>query len=135
MGLYIVPGGAEWSYHGFMRFRRRLAWAEGFDLFRCESYVDPVRDRPDYYMSPDFQTVIHEAHVIRWDDLKTPLRRLFTHSDCDGFLTPKECVNMVDRLETIVESFPDGDYDKQEGRKLVAGMRQSIESGKWMEFR
>lgn len=141
MGLCIVPGGAEWGYIGFMRFRRRLALAEGIDLYRCESYVELMRDRPGYYLAPDYRTAIHHDHVIRWRDLKTPLRRLLNHSDCDGFLTPKECARILPRLRTIVESWPDRDargemdYDKQEGRKLVTGMEMSVATGRWMRFR
>lgn len=135
MGVCMSPGGACWSYGGFMRFRRRVAFVEGIDLFRCEYYVEAITNQPGYYRSPDYSTIIPEEHIVRWRDVSSKVKRLLTHSDCEGFLTPKECARMVDRLDEIVELFPDGDYDKQEGRKLVAGMKACVETKKWMKFR
>lgn len=114
MGVTIRPGGASWAYGGFMRFRERLAEAEGIDLREMKGFGG---DRE--WELPNGQSV-------------TPLAPLLNHSDCDGYLAGYECASVLPRLKSIVESWgADGswDYDTQHGRLLVEGMEHCAQHG------
>lgn len=96
----------QWSYDGFSRFRERLARAEGFDLSEMRGF-DGHRD---------------------WDEVTTDLAPLLNHSDCDGEMTPAECLEVYPRLEDIITAWgetgdPVLDYDAQNGRCLVEAMK------------
>ncbi len=120
MGLDIRPGGAHWAYSGFLNFRRRLAEAEGLQLEDMEGFTTlPHRGnggpgKPWY--NADGEPV-------------TPLAPLIYHSDCDGYLTSYECETVLPRLKEIVESWEDGDYDKEHAGYLIAGMLHSAKHG------
>lgn len=112
----------EWGYPSFHRFRKRVAWAEGIDLEDMVGYEGIIPD------------ILRAGDPVPWSDCASPLAPLLYHSDNEGLLTPEECARMVERLHIIVEAFSDGvwgkpDYDKQEGRAFVAGMRLAVERG------
>lgn len=112
MGLSIHPGGASWAYSGFMAFRERLAAAEGLNLREMEGFGG---SRP-------------------WDfpsgNPVTTLKPLLSHSDCEGYLGPWECEEVLPRLRSIVSTWgADGswDYDVDQATRLIAGMEHCVE--------
>lgn len=115
MGVDISPGGASWAYGGFMRFRERLAKAEGFDLKEMQGF----------------------GGKGDWDDHPEGLKYLLNHSDCDGYLDSWECAEILPRLKEIIETWStaDGyDYDAEQARCLIAGMEHSVEHGCAVRF-
>lgn len=129
MGLDFSHGKARWSYSGFMRFRQKLAKAEGLNLDDMEGYADNRFGRllrADESPAPD--------HAVSWDTTDTPLRPLLDHSDCDGELTPAECAQVAPRLKEIVSDWPIGDYDRNAALSLVAAMEYCAEHGENLEF-
>lgn len=135
MGLHISPGGAQWSYGGFMAFRERLAFLEGFDLRTMQGYCRHYRGGEH----PDGECP--EA-VGDWDEMQaqTPLVPLFNHSDCDGYLQPWECEGMLPRLRRIlalwetVEGDPIVKYDRDQLRALIDGMEHVVAHDCAMRF-
>jgi len=115
MGLGISPGGASWSYHGFGRFRERLAEAEGFNLREMRGFK-PF-DAPETWVGKS------------WDDVETPLKPLLNHSDCDGYLDDYECEEVLPRLREITVGWPRDDYDRRQVQALIEGMEHCIEHG------
>lgn len=114
MGIDFSHGGAHWAYSGFHRFRERLSEAEGFDLNMMDGFG---------------------GSGVSWKTVETPLKPLLDHSDCDDDLSAEDCAGIWPRLSEIVETWPDGDFDKQEGRKLVTGMVDCARSGQRLTFR
>ena len=109
MGLGFSHGGAQWSCSGFNDFRRRLARDIGMDLNSMHGY----------------------GGATSWSTADDPLVPLLTHSDCDGNLAPDVCAKVAPRLEAIIGTWPaDGwDYDRDNGLKLAAGMRECARLG------
>jgi len=75
---------------------------------------------------------------VSWDEFPDdePLKTFFDHSDCDGDLSPLECVAMAPRIRKLVASW-DGDLDKSwdmntaielaEGMELAASLNERLE--------
>ena len=120
MGIDI--GNAQWAYSGFMRFREKLALADGITLRQMDSFGG---DQP--WENADGKDI-------------TILRPFLDHSDCDGELTWQECEQVVDRIEQIIDSWraPEGDFthgrDISQGKLLVAEMRDCIRTKTVLEF-
>lgn len=113
MGLDFSHGDARWAYSGFMRFRMRLAQAEGFDLQSMAGYSPGGRP---------------------WSSVTTTLEPLLNHSDCDGELTPAECKQVAPRLKEIIAGWDLDDRDRNSGLELVAAMEYCAEHGENLEF-
>ena len=109
MGLRINPGGASWAYGGFMRFRERLAEAEGLVLGEMVGFGG---EKPWEFTS---------------GNPVTTLAPLLNHSDCDGYLSGWQCEEVLPRLRSIVASWDDYDYDRRQGQALIAGMEHCAE--------
>lgn len=129
MGVEI--GSAHWAYSGFMRFRKNLAAAEGFDLLTMDGFqgaFGSTTGTPRAWVDTDGRAV-------------TVLRPLLDHSDCDGELTWEECEQVVERVAEIVESWaqrasldPIEERDVLQGRRLVESMREAIEAKSALVF-
>jgi len=65
------------SYSGFDEFRHWLARGLGFNL-------------EDYWFGK-----------IK---VRTPFRPLLMHSDCDGYLTPKQCKKMIEPMREFIKA-------------------------------
>ena len=113
MGLDISPGDASWSYHGFGRFRERLAKAEGLVLSDMEG----------------FGGTAEEGRQKPWDGVDSPLVPLLNHSDCDGYLHGYECEQVIPRLREIVSQWPESDYDRRNAEALIEGMEHCVQHG------
>jgi len=120
MGLDISPGRAQWSYGGFMRFRERLAALEP---------IPPLREMEGY-----------TENGVPWETVErhTSLVPLLHHSDCDGYLDPWECEQMLPRLRQVYATWDDpGDplgYDRERLGALIKGMEHVMEHGCSMRF-
>jgi len=112
------------SYSGFDWWRNRLAKGLGFDL--------------EKYWS---QGCLPE----------TPFKPLLNHSDCDGFLTPKQCRQMIKPMEEFITkrieslknpwniilgvySKEEEDYFIQKCRDWLLAFRHSSEEDCRLEF-
>lgn len=112
MGLDIRPGGASWSYSGFMIFRRKLAAEDGIDLTDMFGFGG------------------HKS----WDTVTSALEPLLNHSDCDGYIDSYECEQMIPRLRRVLEQWRSSketpwDYDADQLDNLIAGMEHCSEHG------
>jgi hypothetical protein len=114
MGLGFSHGNAHWSYSGFHGFRLRLAAEIGINLDEMQGFSD---DSP-----------------IPWDTVDDPIKDLLYHSDCDGELSPRQCLVVAPRLAALVASWPDNDYDKINAMKMVLGMEDARNTGKPFVF-
>ena len=97
----------QWSYGGFSRFRERLAKTEGFDLDEMRGF----------------------GGTREWDTVSTELEPLLNHSDCDGEMSPADCLRVYPRLEQVIADWKaradaaDYYYDVRSGEALVAAMK------------
>lgn len=112
MGVTFSHCKASWSYHGFMDFRKKLAQAEGIDLSAMEGFCEWGRP---------------------WSAVKSKLKPLLFHSDCDGRLSVDEMKQVQPRLREIILGWDDG-YDRMMGLLLCDGMRMAIAKKEPLEF-
>ena len=117
MGLDFSHGEAHWAYSSFNRFRERLAQIAGFNLRDMQGFTDPPVIGKD------------------WDNITDPIKDLLNHSDCDGELTPTQCVTIIPRLGKMIKGWEDDDYDKQNASNLINGMKEAIKEQENLEFR
>lgn len=108
MGLCITTRDhtpdVNWSYGGFMAFRKLLAAEDGINLDRMRGFAGSWDDPEE------------PADAIAWDTVDSTLKPLLDHSDCDGELTPAECRAVVPRLKEIHRDWAAqgiGDLDKR----------------------
>lgn len=109
-----------WSYPDLLRFRRRLAWVEGFDLLTMQGYETPWHPFPA---------------CEPWDSVDTALAPFLNSPDDEGEYTPAECGRMWGRLTAICLAFPVFDRDQDQGLKLANGMHECFDSGVPMIYR
>jgi len=55
-------------------------------------------------------------------------------SDCDGYLTPRQCRKIYPRLLELVKNWDDDDYDKQQAIELANGMKKAALKLQKLEF-
>lgn len=85
MGLDLSHNAWNWSYSGFMTFRKHLAAQIGIDL---EEYFGYNKD-----WKKNLRSIKHK------------IRPLLNHSDCDGYLTPKQAKMVAEWLDEILNNF------------------------------
>jgi len=121
MGLSLSPGGASWSYSGYMDFRIRLAKEiginlaemEGFEILGKHSGVETIKS---------------------WENVNDDIKILLVHSDCDGIMKHKKCAKVLPRLRQLISKWDDNDYDKQQALKLISGMEKCVRKKINLEF-
>lgn len=111
MGIDFSHGGACWAYTGFGKFREWVCADAGLGLLREYVGFGGVESWPEH-----------------------PLTPFLNHSDCDGALTPAECVLVAPALLETVLKMTD-EYDREMGLRLVAGMLLAVADGVVLEFR
>ena len=133
MGLgFNVEGydcNSKWSYTSFNDFRKKISQSIGIDLDEMEGY------RKRHSIDKDYIKVGSKA----WSSIKSPLKYLFNHSDCDGKLTSKECKIISPILKVIIDLWEDDENEiinryKQNGFALVAAMEYCAEFNKELIF-
>ena len=131
MGLDFINGDdAHWSYSGFNSFRRRLAKEIGIDLDEMQGFGH-LNGKPGWRS---------------WDEVDDPIKPFLMHSDCDGEMSPEECLQVGPRLREIVSSWPAAvalslyggtilpEHDKVNALKLADAMEENAREGKTLIF-
>lgn len=113
MGLDFSHCNARWAYSGFNRFRNRVAVQIGFPEYENIKTTD----------DPKFSKIK--------DD---PIVYLLAHSDCDGELSPTQCIELAPRLREIIKDWPEDDYDRRQALELASGMELAAKSDESLLF-
>lgn len=107
----------HWSYSGFMAFRERLAKAA--QLIPADSSLETVYD----------------AKGVLWpSQFDEPIMILIDHSDCAGDLSPDQCRRLAPRLRELITQWPEGDYDREHGERLVWALEECARDKTILEF-
>ena len=123
MGLDTTHGCWHGAYSAFGRFREAIATAAGYKV--------------DY-----------EAHPLRayqgwWDDdhdYSDPLDVLIIHSDCDGYIFPKDAQRLIPRLTALLPKLsadpPVHGYPTEQARlaQFIAGLQSAVDEWQIVEF-
>lgn len=120
MGLNFSRSTARWTYSGFAFFRRRLAGSIGVDLNQMQGFI-----------GPDDEEL---GHAISWSTVSDPIVPLLDHSDCDGSLSPHECLCVGLRLVQIINDWEEDDRDRMEAEVFAQDLIECGRNGEAMEF-
>ena len=150
MGLDFSHCEARWGYIGFNVFRTKLAAEAGIALHCMEgfaaSYGSIFTDEKTtlcqnvkvYDSKIDDKRhpagFIGYQPVISWDKIKDDIKLLLNHSDCDGYLTPRECKKIAPRLRELVANWLDDDRDKINALMLADGMEKAFKNKEKLKF-
>jgi len=118
---------ASWSYLGFHAFRKRLANTIGIDLENMQGFSKKHPDDINYV----------KTGIIPWDNVRSPLKYLLDHSDCDGEISSKQCGWIWPILEKIIdlwESSSQNEYDILQASNLIVSMKYCYVNNKPLEF-
>ena len=63
-----------------------------------------------------------------------PIEGLLHHSDCDGELTPEQCLTIAPRLRELVARWPADDWDRQRAEELATGMETAAACNESLRF-
>lgn len=113
MGLDFNYGDAHFSYGGFHNFRTELANLANL---------------------PDLDNMEGFRGAIKWNLYKDDIIPLLRHSDCDGELTVKECLQIIPRLSKLIDPLSDEDYVKFKGKQLIESMEEAVENKDSLRF-
>ena len=102
----------SWSYGGFNTFRQRLGREIGIDLQAMEGF---------------------KTNGVSWDTVKSPIKLLLNHSDCEGDLSCDDCEQIYPELLKLIDKWPD-DYDKVNGKALAKAMKTCASEGHYLDF-
>jgi hypothetical protein len=144
MGLDFSHTDAHWGYMGFMLFRTKLAAEAGIALHCMSSFTwsfgknKPYKDVwvCGYEEGNSLQKPpIGIQPVIKWANVHDDIVPLLNHSDCDGELSPEECLKIAPRLRELVSAWDDDDRDKENALWLAEGMELAASRNEPLEFR
>lgn len=112
MGLFCSHGAWGSSYSSFHDFRVAIADAIGIELVKMSF-----------------------GRVMKWPPTEDqePLVALLTHSDCDGFLTPRQCGGIARRLLEILPLLEEG-WVQDNARQFALGCVLAASRGEDLEF-
>lgn len=110
MGLDFSHTEAHWGYIGFNFFRTKLAAEAGIALHCMDGFAADMLGRTyakvrisgedeNGNMGP-----IGFQPVIKWSAVNDDIVPLLNHSDCDGELSPEECLKVAPRLRELVSA-------------------------------
>lgn len=119
MGLNFSHCNARWGYHGFDRFRSKLAKEMNLDYERLCNIIEKF----DKYRKLDNLEDCNFYLNFLWG--KDVLVHLLNHSDCDGYIDSDLCGPLAERLKKIIQKWPDdneNEYDKVNGLRLIKGL-------------
>jgi hypothetical protein len=124
MGLSFRHLDIQSSYTGFAYFRRMLADSMGWKYYGDTFFYEWHRHS--------------EVEKFRSD----PMFVFMMHSDCDGFISPSDCLKIAPRLRELVKDWKDWDeenYTREGGWKryaleLADGMESLAAKGKKLVF-
>lgn len=131
MGLDISHGAFSGAYSAFNRFRQVVAELKGM---RWPPHKDSALDPGRFYWPEEFVPSYHPG-----------LMEFFTHSDCDGEISPEICLKLADELEQLLPEieqygFGAGHIRYAGGyaavtKKFIAGCRDAAKNNECLEFR
>lgn len=113
MGISFSHSDASWSYSGFHDARAQLAAQAGIPLRNMEGFCKEGNS---------------------WVDIKDPIAPFLNHSDCDGSLTPAECLAVAPRVRELVENWADDNIHKERFLSLAEGMEEAAAAGETFLF-
>ena len=123
MGVDFTHCDARWAYSGFNRFRGRLAAACGAKWDGVMVWFSHEKKPTDAENEAEWNKVIDH-----------PIYPLLNHSDCDGHLTPDECVSVAKGIDMIVKNWPPDDYDRIKAEQLRDGCLAAAAAKENLEF-
>lgn len=109
---------SQWSYSGFMDFRKRIAKSINIDLEEMEGFSKKHPVDPEY----------RKIGTYPWEKIKSPIKHFLNHSDHEGHLNWKHCLLIASQLKVILllwennGYYDDCEYDATNGLILVAAM-------------
>lgn len=112
MGLNFRHSNVCWGYSGFNLFRERLASEIGIDLRKMEGF----------------------GGGGSWVNIIDPIVPFLNHSDCEGELTPSECLSVAPRLRQLIANWPNDDRDKSRASELADDMERFAKDGQPLVF-
>ena len=131
MGLDVSHDAFCGAYGAFDRLRERVVTAVNGS---CAPHEDKSLDPELWYWEPDEISLKNQPG----------LKLFLGHSDCDGMISPEDCVIVAGALEEVCEKIdPEetgGGYIWSQGgyvvvlRKFIAGCRLAAELGEDLEF-
>jgi len=134
MGLDVSHDAFSGAYSAFNRFRNGLAKATGGSY---PPHDDPELDDTLWYSGDNWSPANHPGLTI-----------FFNHSDCDGEISPEDCILVANELEMFLPAM--GEIDKESPawghllraggwevtlRKFIAGCRAAAAANEPLEFR
>lgn len=135
MGLDTTHDAFHGAYSAFNRFRRFILKSIGGSW---PPHDDEKYDRDKWYW--DEKVLDVRKHEGLWE--------FFTHSDCDGEISPEMCVKVADELEAILPKIEglaksevsSGHIERDGGfvevtKRFIAGCRLAAERNEPLEFR
>lgn len=118
---------ARWSYGGFHAFRNKLAKSIGIDLEEMDGHLKKHPTDMGYY-KPGNKS---------WKEVKSSIKDLLNHSDCQGNLTPEQCNIIFPTLRQILnlwETTVENQYDIEQGNYLADAMEYCALNNKDLNF-
>lgn len=129
MGLDCTHDAFHGAYSAFNRFRQEVALAIGGSY---PPHTDKSLDDNIWYWGDDYNQRSHPG-----------LYEFFNHSDCDGEISPENCLLIADELEALLPRISsnnewghierDGGY-KQVLRRFINGCRAAAAKNEALEF-
>ena len=139
MGLNCSHGAFDGSYGSFNRFRQAICYVIG------GSY--PPHNNSNHLLFSDNQQP--DENIWYWGYGYSPeshpgLYLLLSHSDCDGEISPEDCLKVATDLEKLIPRLEElglngGHIERQGGfagvcRKFVDGCKKAAELGEPLVF-
>lgn len=129
MGLDCSHDAFSGAYSAFNRFRQEVCRAIGGSY---PPHQDPDLDLLTWYWGDGYRENTHPGLGI-----------LLSHSDCDGEISPEDCLSVAEDLEALAEKMPDygggGHLERSGGyrkvaQRFAAGCRLAHEACESLEF-
>lgn len=114
MGLDTSHGAWSGAYSRFNRFRVAIGKAAGVKF--PESFEDSFIEMPQDYQKTN-----------------PGLYEFFTHSDCDGEISPELCGKLANEMERILDRIADPEW-RERAQQWIAGCRCAAQRGEDLEF-
>lgn len=136
MGLDVSHGAFSGPYSAFNRFRQSVAKAFGGSW---PPHEKPIHD----------DGIILDENTWYWGDgmskeTNPGLFVFMSHSDCDGSISPEDCINVANELEELLPRLDEmgsgGGHLKRAGgigrvaRDFIAACRQAATDNESLEF-
>jgi len=151
MGIALSVKGNDNYFHSaywhFHIIRTKLAVLAGIDLNQINMLLDGLnlvrRVSGEYF--GDFEcfpsTEALDALVPdtntpkkKWNKGTDPIIPFLKHSDCNGYIGPKQCGAMIKRMRSLLAVWPKADEDYDSMRLIIELMEYAASNGKRLIF-